>query len=283
MNDSSEALTLTFLRRARRKAGRNVKVASLVSLLIAAGIVIRPLLADPIPQAERKSGYTFMSPETRAMQDDETSNPGMLWVLDGEKLWKQKQGSAGKACADCHGNAASTMKGVAARYPAWDKSVGRPVNLEQRVNLCRVRHQEADPLPYEKHDLLALTAFVAEQSRGMPVTPDPAPELEPFLAKGRNFFMHRQGQLNLGCTNCHDDNWDKHLAGSAVTQAIANGYPMYRLEWQTLGSLERRLRNCINGMRTQNYDFGAPELVELELYLMSRARGMPVETPAVRP
>jgi sulfur-oxidizing protein SoxA len=283
MNGSSEALTLTFLRRARRKAGRNVKVASLVSLLIAAGIVIRPLLADPIPQAERKSGYTFMSPETKAMQDDETSNPGMLWVLDGEKLWKQKQGSAGKACADCHGNAASTMKGVAARYPAWDKSVGRPVNLEQRVNLCRVRHQEADPLPYEKHDLLALTAFVAEQSRGMPVTPDPAPELEPFLAKGRDFFMHRQGQLNLGCTNCHDENWDKHLAGSAVTQAIANGYPMYRLEWQTLGSLERRLRNCINGMRTQNYNFGAPELVELELYLMSRARGMPVETPAVRP
>jgi sulfur-oxidizing protein SoxA len=255
----------------------------LISLLVAVGIVVRPLIADEIPQAQRKSGYTFMSPETRAMQDDETSNPGMLWVLDGEKLWKQKQGSAGKACADCHGNAASTMKGVAARYPAWDKSVRRPVNLEQRVNLCRARHQEADPLPYEKHDLLALTAFVAEQSRGMPVTPDPAPELEPFLAKGRDFFMHRQGQLNLGCTNCHDENWDKHLAGSAVTQAIANGYPMYRLEWQTLGSLERRLRNCINGMRTQNYNFGAPELVELELYLMSRARGMPVETPAVRP
>ena len=30
-------------------------------------------------------------------------------------------------------------------------------------------------------------------------------------------------------------------------------------------------------------DYGAPELVELELYLKSRARGMPVEAPAVRP
>jgi sulfur-oxidizing protein SoxA len=175
------------------------------------------------------------------------------------------------------------MKGVAARYPAYDKPLGRPVNLEQRINLCRARHQEADPFPYEKHDLLALTTYVAEQSRGMAITPDIAPELEPFLAKGRNFFMHRQGQLNLGCTNCHDDNWDKHLAGSPVTQAIPNGYPIYRLEWQSLGSLQRRLRNCINGMRAQNFDFGAPELVELELYLMSRARGMPMETPAVRP
>ena len=37
------------------------------------------------------------------------------------------------------------------------------------------------------------------------------------------------------------------------------------------------------GIRAQAYDYGAPELVELELYLMSRARGMPREAPAVRP
>jgi sulfur-oxidizing protein SoxA len=262
------------------KFGVTIVVAS---LLVAAGIVLRPLIATEIQTTERRSGYTFMGPETKAMQDDDTANPGMLGALDGETLWNRKAGAAGKACADCHGDARASMKGVAARYPAYDKPLGRPVNLEQRINLCRARHQEADPLPYEKHDLLALTAFVAEQSRGMSIAPDTSPELQPFVAKGRDFFMHRQGQLNLGCTNCHDDNWDKHLAGSPVTQALPTGYPIYRLEWQSLGSLQRRLRNCINGMRTQNFDFGAPELVELELYLMSRARGMPMETPAVRP
>jgi sulfur-oxidizing protein SoxA len=224
-----------------------------------------------------------MGPETRAMQDDDTANPGMLGVLDGEALWNRKAGSTEKSCAGCHDDARRSMKGVAARYPAFDKALGRPVNLEQRINLCRARHQDATPLPYEKHDLLALTAFVAEQSRGMAIAPDTSRETEPFLAKGRDFFMHRQGQLNLACANCHDDNWDKHLAGSAVTQAIPNGYPIYRLEWQSLGSLQRRLRNCITGMRAENYNLGAPELVELELYLMSRARGMPIETPAVRP
>ena len=86
--------------------------------------------------------------------------------------------------------------------------------------------------------------------------------------------MQRQGQLNLGCTNCHDDNWDKRLAGSAITQGHPTGYPLYRLEWQSLGSLQRRLRACITGIRAQAYDYGAPELVELELYVMSRARGM---------
>jgi sulfur-oxidizing protein SoxA len=238
--------------------------------------------AAEIPQAERRSGYSFMTPDTRAMQDDDTANPGMLWVLDGEALWKRKTGGADKACADCHNDARTSMKGVAARYPAFDKTLGRPVDLEQRINLCRTDHQQAPPLAYESHDLLALSALVAQQSRGIPIESGD-PQLEPFIAKGRELFMQRQGQLNLGCTNCHDDNWDKRLAGSAITQGHPTGYPLYRLEWQSLGSLQRRLRACITGIRAQAYDYGAPELVELELYLMSRAHGMPVEAPAVRP
>jgi sulfur-oxidizing protein SoxA len=253
------------------------------ALLIAADIALSPLAATEIPPAGRRSGYSFMTPDTRAIQDDDTANPGMLWVLDGEALWNSKAGTVGKACADCHNDAGTTMKGVAARYPALDKALGRPVNLEQRINLCRTRHQQATPFAFESRDLLALTAFVAQQSRGAPIAADATPELEPFVAKGRELFMRRQGQLNLGCTNCHDDNWDKRLAGSPVTQAHPTGYPLYRLEWQSLGSLQRRMRNCMTGTRAQAYDYGAPELVELELYLMSRARGMPIETPAVRP
>jgi len=259
------------------KLPRTIMVAA---LLIGFGIAAS---AAEIAQAERRSGYTFMTPDTKAIQDDDTTNPGMLWVLDGETLWKNKTGAAGKACADCHNDARASMKGVAARYPAFDKALGRPVDLEQRINLCRTQQQQAAPLAYESRALLALTAFVAEQSRGEPVEAGTDPQLEPFIAKGRELFMQRQGQLNLGCSNCHDDNWDKRLAGAAITQAHPTGYPLYRLEWQSLGSLQRRLRACITGIRAQAYDYGAPELVELELYLMSRARGMPVETPAVRP
>jgi sulfur-oxidizing protein SoxA len=259
---------------------RLARTIAAAMLAVAAAIAAS---AGEIPQGERRSGYSFMTPDTKAIQNDDTTNPGMLWVLDGEKLWKSKAGDTAKACVDCHNDARVSMKGVAARYPAFDKELGRPVNLEQRVNLCRTRHQQATPLPYESRDLLALTAYVAQQSRGVAIATGADPQLEPFVTKGRQLFMQRQGQLNLGCTNCHDDNWDKHLAGSAITQAHPTGYPLYRLEWQSLGSLQRRLRSCINGIRAQAYDYGAPELVELELYLMSRARGMPMDAPAVRP
>ena len=130
---------------------------------------------------------------------------------------------------------------------------------------------------------MSLTAFVTNQSRGTAITAGDDPQLKPFVEQGRALFMQREGQLNLACANCHDDNFDRHLAGSPITQGQPTGYPLYRLEWQTLGSLERRLRSCMTGVRAQAYDYGAPELVALELYLMSRAHGMTMESPAVRP
>jgi sulfur-oxidizing protein SoxA len=239
--------------------------------------------AAEIPLAERRSGYEFMARETRAMQDDDATNPSVLWVLDGEALWNRGEGAAAQACADCHGDARTSMKGVAARYPAWDTASGRPLNLEQRINACRTGRQTAAPLAYESPDLLALTAYVARQSRGMPIDITTDGRIRPFLDAGRETFRRRQGQLNLACTQCHDDNWGRRLAGNAIPQAHPTGYPLYRLEWQGLGSLQRRLRNCMAGIRAEPYPYGAPELVELELYLMWRARGMTLETPAVRP
>lgn len=250
---------------------------------VATAFVVANAVAAEIPSADRKSGYDFMGRETRAMQDDDTANPGMLWVLDGEALWKRKDGAAGKSCADCHGDAQSSMKGVAARYPAFSPARGRPIDLEQRINMCRVDQQQSTPLAFESKDLLALSAYVGRQSRGMPIDIADDERTKPFLQAGHDMFNHRQGQLNLSCAQCHDDNWGQKLAGAPIPQGQPTGYPLYRLEWQALGSLQRRLRNCLVGMRTQSYAFGAPEYVDLELFLMWRARGMPVETPAVRP
>ena len=236
-----------------------------------------------IPPAERRSGYDFMGRETRAMQDDDATNPGMLWVLDGEALWKQKAGAAGKACADCHGEASKSMKGVAARFPVFDSSIKRLINLDQRINLCRTEQQKAPALPLEGRDLLALSAYVGHQSRGMPIDIETSEKLKPYLESGRAAFNRRMGQLNIACAQCHDERWGAKLAGNPIPQAHPTGYPVYRLEWQGLGSLQRRLRNCMIGVRAEPYAYGSPEFVELELYLMWRARGMTLETPAVRP
>jgi sulfur-oxidizing protein SoxA len=233
--------------------------------------------------AAPRSGVTFTSDDIRQLQSDDAENPGMLWVEQGKALWSAGAGPDNKSCASCHGDAASGMRGVAARYPVYDAAAANIVNLEGRINQCRVQRQQAEALRYESEALLALTAYVAHQSRGQPIAPSDDERLAPFAAAGRDFFNKRQGQLNLSCALCHDDNWGKRLAGNIVPQGHPTGYPLYRLEWQSLGSLQRRLRNCISGMRAEVPDYGAPEYTNLDLFLMRRASGMPMESPAVRP
>jgi sulfur-oxidizing protein SoxA len=224
-----------------------------------------------------------MSSESQALQQDDTSNPGMLWVAEGEALWNVKAGQSGRACADCHGDATISMKGIAARYPVYFTEQGRPIDLQGRINVCREVNQKAAPLPLESRELLALAAFIGKQSRGAPITTGGDERLEPFRARGQELYEQRQGQLNFSCANCHDANWGRKLASSVIPQAHPTGYPLYRLEWQGMGSLQRRFRNCMVGVRAEPYPYGSPEYINLELFLMSRARGMPMETPAIRP
>ncbi len=123
--------------------------------------------------------------------------------------------------------------------------------------MCRVDRQQQKPFAYESKDLLALTAFIGRQSRGAPIAVADDEQTRKFVESGRAAFTRRQGQLNLSCAQCHDDNFSGRLAGSPVTQGQPTGYPIYRLEWQNLGSLHRRLRNCLTGMRAVTPALGA--------------------------
>ena len=228
------------------------------------------------------SGSDFLSDALRARQQDPAMNPGMLWVDAGRDLWNQPAGERDRSCADCHGDAADGMRGVATRYPAWHEGAGTLLNLEGRINRCRTEHQQADALAYESEPLLSLTAFVARQSLGLPMQVRiDGPAAAPYR-EGERLFHQRQGQLNLSCSQCHDDHAGDRLRGDTISYGLGNGYPVYRLEWQSLGSLHRRLRACSLGVRAVRFDYGSPEYLALELYLAHRAAGVPVETPAVR-
>lgn len=174
------------------------------------------------------------------------------------------------------------MKGVAARYPQTDRESHGLVNLEGRINLCRVRNQQAEMLQYESDDLLGLTAYVAYQSRGMPVKVTVDDRNRAYFERGRGFYNRRLGQMNLACSHCHERNWGRRLLAETISQGHGNEYPTYRLEWQTMGSLHRRFRSCLYGIRADMLPAGSPEYLDLELFLAWRAKGLPIGTPGVR-
>lgn len=254
---------------------------ALIALIALAGCAQSTPTSAPGQPAPR-SGFDDMGPAVQAMQRDDGSNPAMLWVEGGRQLWARAPAAQSKACFACHGDV-SQLRGLAARYPAWDDVLQRPVNLGHRINLCRQRHQGQPAWPPEHADLLSLEALVGLQSRGLPLTPNPDRRLDPHRARGSALFQQRIGQLNLSCAACHDQLAGGRLAGVVIPQGQANAYPLYRLEWQGLGSLGRRVRNCMTGVRAEPLPHLSVDMVELELHLATRALGLGVETPGVRP
>ena len=223
----------------------------------------------------RRSGLDDMSPALQAMQRDDAQNPAALWLQAGGQRFAAD-------CARCH--SAASMRGVAARYPAWDATAGKPLTLSGRINACRVRHVKA-PAPWapDSDELIALETYVARASRGQPIAPPADAAIDRWRARGQALWRQPLGQLALSCTQCHDRHASGRLAGSTIPQAHPTGYPIYRLEWQGMGSLQRRIRNCMTGVRAEPFDWNADEMIALESYLMQRAAGLLIETPAVRP
>lgn len=236
--------------------------------------------ADP-----RRPGLADMSPALQAMQRDETQNPAMLWVREGQALWSRAAAN-GRSCAGCHGGdpaPGGRLEGVAARYPRFDTARKRPLTLAARIDQCRQQQLQAAPQAADGPEVLALTAALTWLSRGQPLVPDSDARLAAWRQRGAALFQQRFGQLNLACTHCHDQRAGKRLGGALIPQAHPTGVPTYRLEWQGLGTLQRRLRNCLAGVRAEPFAADADEWLALEVFLVQRAAGMVLEGAAVRP
>lgn len=229
-----------------------------------------------------RSGLDFQGDDIRRLQEDDFANPAMLWVERGAALWREARGAAGKSCADCHGDAASSMRGIAARLPGWDRRLGRVVTLDARIHACATGEQRAAGFAPESRDHIGLLAYVSLQSRGMPQRVEVEGEARAVFERGRELFMTRVGQMNLACTHCHDLKWGRTLLTEKISQGQPTAWPAYRLDWQAAGSLERRLRACFVGVRAAMPDYRSDELTALQLYLARRAQGLALEAPGVR-
>jgi sulfur-oxidizing protein SoxA len=234
------------------------------------------------PFTELLSGWRFRNDETQALQTDDFENPAMIYAQFGEDLWSTADGSTGKSCADCHGDASESMKGLRASMPKWHDGEKTLMTLEDHINWSRKEHQGAEPWKWESQEMLSMTAYLGLQSRGMPVQvkiDGPAAE---WYEKGKELYYTRVGQLDMACANCHETNYGNMIRADHLSQGQSNGFPVYRLKWQGIGSLHRRFKGCMDNIRATPYKRGSDEFTAMELYLAARGEGLSVETPALR-
>lgn len=274
------------------------------ALVLAAGAVL-PGKADPVdeelvvdgeiemttrvpapedhPFDEIISGWHYRTDETRALEADSFANPGMLYVEEGEVLWNTVEGTEGKSCATCHGDATESMAGLGANYPKWDEDTQRPINIELQINACREQNMGAEPYKFDAPEQKALTTFIKHQALGDPVQIDlAAGDMQSWWERGKELYYRRTGQLNLACATCHEGYNGQYIRADHLSQGNANGFPTYRLKQANMVSLHNRFRGCIRDTRAEYPDAFSDELMALEVYVTWRGQGLSVETPAVR-
>ena len=239
--------------------------------------------AEGLPFDQVLSGWLYRTKETRDLETDSFENPGMLYVQRGQELWNKVEGKAGKSCASCHGDAAKSMKMVGATYPKWDEKTNRPINVELRINKCRVENMQADPYKFDAAEQRALTTFVKHQALGVPVKLDlKQGDMQGWWEKGKDLYYTRTGQLNLSCASCHELNNGKYIRADHLSQGNVNGFPTYRLKQSNMVSVHNRFRGCIRDTRAEYPKAFSDPLMALEVYVTWRGTGLSVETPAVR-
>jgi sulfur-oxidizing protein SoxA len=244
--------------------------------------VLGLLLATGAQAEAPRSGYTYLKPDTQAMQDDDFANPGMVVVEQGAELFAQA-GKNGKSCAACHGNDGQDLSPASiAAYPVYDEPGKRPLTLHNRIRRCWEQNLENTPLKYADADAIALETFIRHLARGQSVNVDITGPMQTHFESGKQIYHQRYGQLDLACNHCHDSHDGQYLRGQLLSQGQTNGFPVYRLKSGQITGLHLRMKQCFVKFRALPFPAGSDELIDLEVFLAARGNGLKIETPAIR-
>jgi sulfur-oxidizing protein SoxA len=234
------------------------------------------------PSDTRLSGNAFLPSGLLKMQADVANSPVTLWLDKGRLLWSDS--SARPSCQSCHGPVES-LKTAAASFPRLAADGQTLINLDDQIGLCRVRTGRKD-IKAEDDEGLALSALLHDAAIGQPIKVQAPAEQssvwQNHLTRGTQLFSTRLGRINLACVHCHEQNVGKQIRADVISPANPTGFPIFRMSWQRLGSIERRLRACYSGVQAELPPPGDPVLRELELYLKVRANGLPLDGPSIR-
>ena len=239
-------------------------------------------VANERPGVQSQSGNAFLSPSMQAMQNDTMANPISLWLDKGKTLWNGNDRPS--SCAQCHG-AIETHKTLANQFPKWSSKYKKLINLEDQILECSQRTSK----PYqnlEDANVLALSALLHQQSQFQPILLRPQnehkEEWQKELNAGAQLFIQRIGRMNLACTHCHDQNVGKKMQADIISPGHPTGFPIFKMNWQSMGSIDRRIRACYSGVQAEIPQAGSQDLRQLELFLKLRAEGMTLDGPSMR-
>lgn len=236
-----------------------------------------------IPFAEYANGIYAIDQDARNQWlEIEEFPPYEFAVEQGASLWTENFPD-GKTYSDCFKD---SENGVRQQYPKFDNRSGEVVTLAVAINRCRVEHGQG-ALEYGSEQMLALSAFMAFESRGNPINvtvADDDPRALEAYERGKQFYYSKRGQLNFSCADCHVASAGQYVRADHLSASLGHPshFPVYRSKFGSMLSLHQRVAGCIRDVRAKPFELQSDEYRTLEYFLTYMSNGLEVNGPGAR-
>lgn len=265
------------------------------SMLRAAATLLTLLIAAPLAAQDDANIFA----QYREMFGDD--NPAELVEMEGEALWKTPRGPKQASLERCDlGLGPGVVKNAYAQLPRYFKDAKQVMDLEARLVWCIEKLQG-----FSREELLAkpfseqgqpqtayeaLSAWIAGQSRGMPIAvPQKHAAEKAAYALGAQLFNYRAGPYDFSCATCHSQSNKRirlqalpNLLDPASAKAAYSTWPGYRISQGAVRTIEWRMTDCARQQRLPELQFTSEAAIALITYMGVQAQGEPMAAPGLK-
>jgi sulfur-oxidizing protein SoxA len=201
-------------------------------------------------------------------------------VDSGKELYENTKFKNGKSFKDCFPDPA-----IAGDYPKFIKDKG-VVTLTSAINNCLVDNGEK-AWNMNKGKMADLEAYFAyssrEKDKKINIVIDSKEAAEAY-ARGKKEYYSQRGYLKLSCATCHVQGAGQRVRNEYMSPVVGQvtHFPVYRLKWEGLGTLERRLVGCNKDQGEAPHKADSKWMKELIFFMAYMSNGLPVDGPDIR-
>jgi len=247
-------------------------------------------------QAQQDSTSAGIEAYREALQD---GNPADLYVDSGAEIWKKKAGPKEASLEKCDlGLGPGKVKGAYAQLPRYFKDTNKVQDLESRLLTCMEKIQGIDTAPIvkagftspQKADLVALSAYVSSESKGMKVNvPMKHPKEKQMYDLGRRLFYYEAGQYDFACATCHGQEGKRirlqDLPYIPSAEGAAKGWttwPAYRVSSGQMWSMQWRINDCFRQQRFPEPIYDSDVTIAISSFMAGNSNGAVMQTPGIK-
>ena len=215
------------------------------------------------------------------------ANPADMMVQDGKELFEKYCGGDAGLAKFLHVSE-DKLPSYIAGFPRYLPDFKKVVGLDQVLQALMVQNGNKalalkDPKMF---NMVVYTKSIANDEK-INIDVNANQQMKDAYALGEKTFNAKRGGRGLSCMSCHSSD----IIGSVLrTQPLPDlgvnnsggTWPAYRMTKSSLSTMQHRFQGCMDNALQAVIPLGSPEMVGLEVYVTSQAKGKAIALPGLK-